>query len=74
MGWIIDLTHEENGKGVKLKCFKAAREVGGPMEARNGILGRHFKSRFLGITSSLLKLEFLSGFLTSFFRPTQCFS
>jgi hypothetical protein len=29
-GWIRDFTHEEIGKGVKLKCLKAAREVGGP--------------------------------------------
>jgi hypothetical protein len=36
----MDLTLKEIGKGVKLKCFKAAREVGGSREARDGILER----------------------------------
>ncbi len=40
----------------------------------DGILERHFQSRFLGIHSSLLRLEFLSGFLTPFFRSTKCYS
>jgi hypothetical protein len=30
---------------------------------RDGNLERHFYSRFLGINSNLLRLEFLSGFL-----------
>jgi hypothetical protein len=42
MGWIMDLTLEEIGKGVKLKCFEAAWEAGGSREARDGILGRQF--------------------------------
>jgi hypothetical protein len=33
---------------------------------RDGFLERHFCSMFLGINSSLLRLEFLSGFLPSF--------
>ncbi len=33
-----------------------------------------FLSRFLGINSSLFRLEFLSGFLPSFFRSTKCSS
>jgi hypothetical protein len=41
---------------------------------RDGILERHFLSRFLGINSSLFRLEFLSGFLPSFFRSTKCYS
>ncbi len=36
-------------------------------DARGGILERHFKSRFLGINSGLLRLETLSGFLPLFF-------
>jgi hypothetical protein len=36
----------------------------------NGILYQHFLSRFLSINSSLLRLEFLFGFLTSFFCTT----
>jgi hypothetical protein len=40
----------------------------------DGILYQHFQSRFLGINSSLFKLEFLSGFLPSFFRSTKCYS
>ena len=38
---------------------------------RDGILERHFYSRFLGINSSLLRLEFLSSFLPSFFLSTK---
>jgi hypothetical protein len=34
---------------------------------------RQFYSRFLGINFSLLGLEFLSGFLPSFFCLTKCF-
>jgi hypothetical protein len=41
---------------------------------RDGILERHFYSRFLGINSSLLRLEFLSSFLPSFFLSTKCYS
>jgi hypothetical protein len=37
----------------------------------DGILEWHFKSRFLGINSSLLRLEFSSGFLPSFFTQIQ---
>jgi hypothetical protein len=41
--------------------------------SRDGILERHFQMRFLGVNLSLLKLEFLSGFLPSFFRFTKCY-
>jgi hypothetical protein len=41
---------------------------------RDGILERHFQSRFLGINSSLLRIECFSGFLSSFFRSTKCYS
>ncbi len=43
-------------------------------EARDGILERHFPSRFMGINSSLLRLEFLSGFLPAFFHSTKSYS
>jgi hypothetical protein len=36
--------------------------------SRDGILGRHFLSRFQGINSNLLRLKFLCGFLPSFYR------
>ncbi len=39
----------------------------------DGILKWYFRSRFLGINSSLIKLEFLSGFQPSFFLSTQCY-
>ncbi len=35
------------------------------------ILEQHFQSRLLGINSSLLRLEFLSGFLPLFFSSTK---
>ncbi len=38
---------------------------------RDGILERQLLSRFLGINSSLLRCEFLSGFLPSFFLSTK---
>ncbi len=41
-------------------------------QCRDGILERHFYKRFLGINSSLVRLEFLSGFLPSFFHSTKC--
>jgi len=37
--------------------------LGGHVEARNGILEWHFLSSFLGVNSSLLRLEVMSGFL-----------
>ncbi len=40
------------------------------MEFLNGIFSRHF----LGINSSIFRLEFLSSFLPSFLRSTKCFS
>ncbi len=43
-------------------------------EPGDGILEWCFKSNFLGINSSLLRLEFLSGFLPSFFNSTKCYS
>jgi hypothetical protein len=39
--------------------------------ARDGILERNFYSRFLGIYSSPLRLEFLSSFLPSFVLSTK---
>ncbi len=41
---------------------------------RDRILERHFQSRFLAINSSLLRFEFLSGFLPAFFYSTKCYS
>ncbi len=41
---------------------------------RVGILERHFQSLFLGINSSLLRLEFWSCFLPSFIRFAKCYS
>jgi hypothetical protein len=35
---------------------------------------RYFQSRFLDINTSLHRLEFLSGFLRSFFLYTKCYS
>jgi hypothetical protein len=43
-------------------------------EGPDGILERRFYSRFLGINSSLLRIEFLSGFLPLLFRSTKCYS
>ncbi len=40
----------------------------------DGILEHHIYSRFLGINSTLLRLESLSGFVTSFFLFTKCYS
>jgi hypothetical protein len=37
-------------------------------------LNRIFIQRFLGINSNLLRLDFLSGFLSSFFHSTKCYS
>ncbi len=42
--------------------------------SRDGILERQFYSRFLTINLSLLRLEFLSGILPSFFCSTKCYS
>ncbi len=50
-----------------------ARYEDKPKENRDGILEQHFQSKFLGINWSLLRLEFLSGFLPSFFS-TKCYS
>ncbi len=47
-------------------------EEDNPKVSWDGILERHFLSRFLGMNSSLLRLEFSSGFLPSFFRSTKC--
>ncbi len=38
------------------------------------ILNSIFRPGFLGINSSLFRLEFLSSFLPSFLRSTKCFS
>jgi hypothetical protein len=46
----------------------------GTLLYRDGILKRHYLSRFLGINSSLLRLKSLSGFLPSFFLSTKCYS
>ncbi len=40
----------------------------------DGILERHLYSRFLGINSRLLRLEFLSCFLPTLFRSTKSYS
>jgi hypothetical protein len=40
---------------------------------RDGILERHFYSRFLGVYLNLFRLEFLSSFLPSFFLSTNCY-
>ncbi len=45
-----------------------------PSQSRDGILEQHFYSRFLGINMGLLRLEFLSGILPSFFFSLRCYS
>ncbi len=40
----------------------------------DGIRERHFQSRFLGIILRLLRIKFLSGFLSSYFPSTKCYS
>jgi hypothetical protein len=41
---------------------------------RVGILERHFYAMFLGINSSLLRLELLVWFSTLVFPSTKCYS
>ncbi len=42
--------------------------------SRDGILERYFQSRLLCINLGLLRREFLSDFLSLFFRSTKCYS
>jgi hypothetical protein len=45
-----------------------------PPPLKMEFLNANFTRKFLRINSSLLRLEFLSGFLPSFFLSTRCYS
>ncbi len=57
------------GLALKPRCIEQEMP-----ETRDGILERHFQSKFICIISSLLRLEFLSGFLPAYFYSTKCYS
>jgi hypothetical protein len=59
-------------RGGKIR-WKEVKEMG-EIENGDGILERHFQSRFLGINSSIIRLEVLSDFLPSFFCFTTRYS
>ncbi len=63
------------GKNTRFPCCPMIWVSSPTSEFRDGILKRHFLSRFLGINLSLVRFEFLSGFFCpSFSRSTKCYS
>ncbi len=65
----MDSDSSESSEHLQVNLIYRSR----PYLFRDGILERHFLSRFLGINSKLLRLKFLSGFLPSFsFLQNAC--